>query len=151
MPIITCSDCNEQKDHYSMGRCHICYNRHYFKIHPEQYEKIRKRQNKKYHTDLNYRKRLLEWHREYYITHKDKLLEYARNYNKEHPRRGKLQRWKVGLLCPCGGIDKGIICGKPNNNHHSTGNKCPHCGQYTIKKKVIFDRYTMKVLRTVNS
>jgi hypothetical protein len=146
--MILCPDCKKLKAHYSMGKCHVCYNKDYIKTHPKQYKKIMLRNRKKYRTDEEYREKSLAWHKEYYKKNREKLLAYCKKYNKKHPRKGKIQRWKVGLLCVCGGIDKGVIHGRSNSHAYSSSHKCPYCGRYSEKKKVIFDRFTMKIVKT---
>jgi hypothetical protein len=122
--------------------------RNYEKEHPERAMKRRQYLRKKYREDADYREKIKKQQEKFYKNPKNrgKRNEHTRKYLKEHPR-SRFEIRGIGRLCECGGIDKGNLGGRPSNHFTSLKNKCPHCGRFTTKKKVLYNRLTNEIIK----
>jgi hypothetical protein len=145
--IITCQ-CGKTSHNFGYGLCNRCYERKYRESHPEVMRKVNEKQNEKkrirYMTDPEYRKKIYEREKEWLSNpeNRKKKNEYYRKYRKIHPR---VYMTRIGFVCWCGNIDKSRANNRPRNPH-SMCQKCPKCGNYTEKKKVIYDRFTGEIV-----
>jgi hypothetical protein len=147
--IIICSKCKKEKLNYAKGLCNSCYNNQY-KMSDEWKKKHAAVMREKYNTDSEYRQKVLDYHKLYYSIpeNKEKMRASQKRYYKEHPYiYNKIGRKKFGYLCECGQIDKGVCGGRKKTKHPRAAiNKCPQCGKYNKRVKVIFDRITGEIL-----
>lgn len=147
---IICAKCKKEKLNYAKGHCNSCYNNQYKKS-PEWKKKHTAVMREKYQNDPDYRRRVLDYHKKYYQIpkNKERIRASQKIYYETHPYiYNKIERKKHGYLCECGQIDKGVCGGRKKIKHpYSSANKCPNCGKYNKRTKVIFDRFTGEILQ----
>jgi hypothetical protein len=147
MRFIICPVCNEKKAHYGRGMCNNCYHIYYKKTHPEQSKAIRKRTyakfKMKYNTDPEFRKKCLDKQRKYLSENKEKINKRTKEYLKS--RHPILRKIRVGYLCQCGAIEKTKVQ-KESKHPSSTFYKCPSCGADSMKKRVMYNRFTGEIV-----
>jgi hypothetical protein len=146
--IICCKSCGKESVNCGYFLCLKCYTKNYKKEHPDVMERMDKRAKErwkeKWRTDSVFREKVNQKQKKWRSNpeNKEKILKYQREYNKTHPRFNKK---RVGYLCECGTIDKGRTSNLPNNPH-STQYKCPNCGRFSQKIRVVYNRFTGKVI-----
>jgi hypothetical protein len=151
--IIICK-CGKTSVNYGFGLCNLCYGKKYRKSHPEEtkkrYEQQKKWKRLKYNTDPEYREKIREREKKWFSIpeNREKALKRMREYSKKHIRRPMLSTTRIGYMCSCGTIDRARISGRvPKKPKHPSGQeyKCPNCGSYSAKRKVIYNRFTGEV------
>jgi hypothetical protein len=120
---------------------------------PTEYEKRIRRNRERYRNDPEFRELRKRKSREYLSKIladpelRKKYYEKQKKYRNEHPEiYSKRQRkTKVGYLCECGTIDKTTNRSRFNPKNKAEKNKCPSCGEYTEKRRVIYNRTTGEI------
>jgi hypothetical protein len=143
--IAKCVRCGRKRPHYAKGKCQPCYDYEYKKAHPEFWKRCNEKSKLKYRTDPVYRKYMLDYQKEYFKKPEnlEKKRIYERKYYKTHK---KISKTRTGYLCECGAIDKSSLIKRPEHPH-SDCHRCPQCGKCTIKRKIIYDRFTGEMIR----